>query len=145
MVKTITTILLALTATIPSEGFKEAIKEPLIEAPSEIVRVLPKRTATTDGNYVLDGESEDKVQTRYEEMKKNLDEKFQKMFELKAELDAVQGKISEKWEEYYALREKYNRELKRIISAWLTSEGYCDDCAYGKPVPLDMHRAVIEK
>ena len=145
MVKTIATILLALTAAVPSEGFKEAAKEPLIEDPAIIVRVLPKRTEAADGNYVLDNESKAKLETRYEEMKKNLDEKFERMFELKAELDAAQNKISEKWEEYHALREKYNRELKRIISAWLTSEGYCDDCAYGKPVPLDMHRAAIEK
>lgn len=147
MVKAIATLLLALTAAIPSEGYNEVVKEPLNENQSIIVRVLPKRTLFTDGNYVLEGEREAESQTRYEEMKKKLDEKFARMFELKAELDAAQSQLSNKWDEYYTLHEKYNRELKRIISAWVTGEEYDGDGMPGRPVPLplEMHRVPIEK
>ena len=145
MVKSIATLLLAAIAAIPSEGLKEAEYEPLNENQSIIVRVLPKRTESVDGNYVVEGTGEVTAQSSYEEMKKKLDEKFSKMFELKAELDDAQSKMSAKWEEYYALRDKYNRELKRIISAWVTGEEYGDDYMHGKPVPLDLFRSPVEK
>lgn len=145
MVKTIATLLLALSAAIPSEGFKEAEKEPLHEEQSIIVRLLPKRTEAADGNYVLDGSDEVKAGSRYEEMKKKLDEKFSRMFELKAELDAAQSELSAKWDEYYALHEKYSRELKRVISAWLYSENYSEDFSENRPVPYKPFAHPIEK
>ena len=61
-----------------------------------------------------------------ETLKAALDERFAYMFELKAALENAQGIMSAKWEEYYAMHEKYNRELKKIVSAWVTEQNYSE-------------------
>lgn len=61
---------------------------------------------------------------RYEEMKKELDTTYKVMFDLKRELDDTQTEISAKWDEYYALKQSYDRQLKKIINAWLTESLY---------------------
>lgn len=54
----------------------------------------------------------------YEQMKAKLDEKFERMFKLKAELDKAQEETANKWNEYYAMRNMYEKQLKRIIADW---------------------------
>lgn len=61
---------------------------------------------------------------RYEDMKKELDETFKVMFDLKKELDDTQTHISAKWDEYYSLKQAYDRQLQKIINAWLTESLY---------------------
>ena len=133
MVKLITA-LAALTAAIPSAGFKEATKAPLAGDGAVIVKLMPHRIERADGDYVVDGDKKS-VTERYDEMKKALDERFESMFELKKELDRQQSEISAKWDEYYALHEKYNRELKKIIAAWVTESNYVDGDEVDIPTP----------
>ena len=86
------------------------------------------KTRAYDGNYDIDGEfSQDtKVSPdeKYAEMKKKLDERFAYMFELKKEMDEQNQLANAKWEEYYALREAYERQLKKIIADWVTEQNY---------------------
>ncbi len=101
-----------------------------------IVKVIQKqdgdraktRAKAYDGNYDIDGEfSQDtKVSPdeKYAEMKKKLDERFAYMFELKKEMDEQNQLANAKWEEYYALREAYERQLKKIIADWVTEQNY---------------------
>lgn len=121
MVNTIGAIALSLAALVPApDGAKEAHKPPLHDG-TVIVRLTPHRTAPADGNYVVEGTD---AQSRYEELKAALDEKFAHMFRLKEALDRAQSEMSKKWDEYYTLHEKYNRELKKIIAAWVTESDY---------------------
>ena len=60
----------------------------------------------------------------YIEKKKKLDEEFKIMFELKKQLDACQGAMSAKWEEYYALSRAYNEELQKLVASWVTDSLY---------------------
>lgn len=62
--------------------------------------------------------------TKYNEMKKQLDENFKVMFDLKKELDAAQSRMSAKWEEYYALQQAYNKQLQKIVASWVTDTLY---------------------
>ncbi len=141
MIKTVATALMAFTAVIPAQGQKHKVCPPLAADGTVIVKVLPRhnhgesenlkgiasRTESADGDYMIDadmsfgGKSAD---DRYAELKAALDEKFSYMFELKASLDRMQSEIGEKWNEYYALQEKYNHELKKIVGSWVTEITY---------------------
>lgn len=137
MVKLITA-LAAFTAAIPSAGFKEVTKAPLAGEGAVIVKLMPHRVEKTDGDYVVEGDKKD-ASERYDEMKRALDERFEKMFELKKELDKQQSEMSAKWDEYYVLHEKYNRELKKIIAAWVTESNYTDGDDVDIPTPPVRH------
>lgn len=122
MANMLTGLLLSLVAATPVPGMKEAEKMPLNESGALIVRILPHASKPADGNYVI--EDEKPAVPSYEEMKEQLDERFAHMFDLKAELDKQQSEMSNKWDEYYTLHEKYNRELKRIIAMWVMEQNY---------------------
>ena len=120
MIKAISLLASALAATvIPAAAPKHIEKPPLAE--SAIVVVEDVRAA--DANYVIESSAQD----RYAELKAQLDERFAYMFELKAELENAQSNLTAKWEEYHALNSKYNRELNKIISAWVTESNYGND------------------
>ena len=123
MLKTIATIAMAVTALFSAPAQKEVIKPPLAEGSAIVIQVVPHERVAADENYAVEGEQENEnlqtAQDRYNDRKAALDERFAQMFELKAELERTQSETSKKWEEYYALHEKYNRELKRIVSAWV--------------------------
>lgn len=101
-----------------------------------IVKILPGAVNTMEPNYIIDGQGNaQKIETpakqsqstpdsRLEEMKKVLNERFKSMFELKNELDKTQGEMSRKWEEYYSMNQAYNKELKKIIADWVTDNNY---------------------
>ena len=110
-----------------------------------IVKVIPKannekhgekrreanadaRAKAYDGNYDIDGDfaQDAKVSPdeKYAAMKQKLDERFAYMFELKKEMDEQNQLANAKWEEYYALREAYERQLKKIIADWVTEQNY---------------------
>ncbi len=69
-------------------------------------------------------EVKDKNDERYDEMKKELDDTFKVMFDLKKQLDDTQTYISSKWDEYYSLKKAYDKQLQKIIDAWLTESLY---------------------
>ena len=124
MVNTIATVALSLAAMLPAQGFKEAIKPPVIDGDSVIIKCLPHRERQVDGDYTVEETENKDASARYEELKKALDERFAHMFELKAKLEKQQAEMSKKWDEYYILHEKYNHELKKIVAAWVTEENY---------------------
>lgn len=137
MMKAIGSFAMALAAVLPAPAMKKAHKPPLAEQGTVLVRVLKnesrrdcpecegrrERTRRTDGNYTVDGENTT-ADERYNELKAALDERFAYMFALKADLDRAQSEMSGRWEEYYALHEKYNRELKKIVGLWVTENNY---------------------
>ena len=87
-----------------------------------------------DGSIRIDGdnyqiEDEKSADARYDELKAALDKKFERMFELKKELDEENSETQAKWNEYYALNRAYERALKRIIAVWVT------DCSELPPRP----------
>ena len=87
-----------------------------------------------DGSIRIDGdnyqiENEKSADARYDELKAALDKKFERMFELKKELDEENSETQAKWNEYYALNRAYERALKRIIAVWVT------DCSELPPRP----------
>lgn len=122
MVNTIAAVTLSLLAAVPAPGNKEIRKPPLAQPESVIVKLLPHAARRADGNYVVEGEQN--AEQRYNDMKAALDAKFEHMFELKASLEKEQQQMSAKWEEYYALHDRYNKELKKIIAAWVVDTDY---------------------
>jgi len=65
---------------------------------------------------------------RYNQLKTRLDEQYAHMFALKSELDDMQNMQTAKWQEYHALQQSYDKQLKRIISDWVTDQNL--DMAY---------------
>ena len=92
-----------------------------------IVKIQPRATAT-DGNYAIEGETpSDNKRTpdeKYAELKAKLDERFAYMFQLNKEMDEQNQLANAKWEEYYSLREAYEKQLKKIIADWVTEQNY---------------------
>ena len=92
-----------------------------------IVKVMPRASAA-DGNYVIEGEDyKEQKKTpdeKYAEMKAELDARFKHMFELKNEIDRQNKLMGDKWDEYYVLREAYEKELKKIVADWVTEQNY---------------------
>lgn len=132
MLKTIASALMSVIALVPAPVKKEVSIPQLSEKDSVIVRVLPHKAARTDGDYLVDDNMQVETKTadeRYEELKSALDERFSHMFEIKAQLDKMQSDMSAKWEEYYALRDKYDHELKKIIASWVTENNYIKEQA----------------
>ena len=127
MVKCMASLALTLASLVPASAPAQTAKKPLAEGGSVIVRVLPHKDVRTDGNYVVEGEESKDAQARYDELKSALDERFAHMFELKAKLEAQQNRLSSAWDEYYTLHECYNRELKKIIAAWVTESNYTNE------------------
>jgi len=111
MVKTLATAVMAVAALVPAP-VKKAEKPPLAQLDSLVVKVMPQKAERVDGNYLIEGEQ------------KTADERYN---ELKAALDKAQSAMSSKWNEYYALSEKYNKELKKIIAAWVTENNYVNE------------------
>ena len=130
MANAVTTAMLALAALVPAPAQKEAVKQPPASESVIIIRRLPHRITPADGNYVVEGDDAESgtpdAEKRYAALKKALDERFAAMFDLKAWLDKQQSAMAAKWDEYYALHEKYNRELQRIIASWVTESNYAD-------------------
>lgn len=130
MVNTISTIVMAVAALMSAPAQKEIVKLPLAESGAIVIKVMPHKNVPVDGNYVVEGEQQETPQTadsRYNDRKAALDERFAHMFALKDALEHAQSEMSKKWEEYYALHDKYNRELKRIVAAWVTESYYDGD------------------
>ncbi len=125
MVKLLASAALSLVSLVPVAAPKHIEKPPLADGDSVIVKIMPHRAEKADGNYIVEGETN--ADTRYEELKKALDERFSHMFELKAKLDKYQSVVSAKWDEYYVLHEQYNRELKKIIASWVTENNYLQE------------------
>ena len=125
MVKTLATAVMDVAALVPAP-VKKAEKPPLAQLDSLVVKVMPQKAERVDGNYLIEGEQKT-ADERYNELKAALDERFKHMFELKAALDKAQSAMSSKWNEYYALSEKYNKELKKIIAAWVTENNYVNE------------------
>ncbi|MDE7395848.1 MAG: hypothetical protein K2M95_06995 [Clostridiales bacterium] len=120
MIKCVTLALLAALAPVKEPTKLERI-EPAIPGKT-IVR-------SVDGDYRIEGESNTK--STYESLKAALDERFSAMFELKEKLDKLQNDACKMQEEYYALNAAYNRELKKIIAAYVTESNYGES----EPVP----------
>ena len=59
---------------------------------------------------------------RYNELKAQLDAQYAHMFDLKNELDTMQSMQTAKWEEYHALHQSYERQLKFVIADWVMSQ-----------------------
>lgn len=74
--------------------------------------------AISGDNYEIEGERT--PDDRYAELKAALDKKFERMFQLKQELDKTSAETQAKWDEYYALSQAYEKALKRIIAVWVT-------------------------
>lgn len=68
-------------------------------------------------------------------MKAALDKKFERMFELKAELDKENSETQAKWNEYYALNRAYEKALKRIIAVWVMD---CSEHMAPRPQPAGL-------
>lgn len=90
-----------------------------------------------DGSLEIGGdnyevENEMTADKRYDEMKAALDKKFERMFELKAELDKENSETQAKWNEYYALNRAYEKALKRIIAVWVMD---CSEHMAPRPQP----------
>lgn len=127
MVKTIASAVMALASIVPAAAPRHIEKPPLAGDNAVVIQILPHRAKTADGNYVVEGEQKSTADDKYAELKKALDERFKHMFELKAKLDKAQSLMSAKWDEYYVLHEQYNRELKKIIAAWVTENNYMQE------------------
>lgn len=143
MLNPILTAAMTLATLVPAPGFKEAVKPPLSGGGTVIVKVLPHRVERADGAYATEEKPQD-ARARYEEKKKELDKRFAHMFELKASLDKQQSEMSAKWDEYYVLHEKYNKELKRIIASWVTDFDYTGE-ADNSVFPLPEARPYMRK
>ena len=133
---------LSVAATLANVNAAEAPRPAPAPLPSGtvIVKVMPaaraheehKKSAgnakTYDGNYEIDGDMlQEKTKSpdeRYAEMKAKLDERFAYMFELKDEIEKHNSLSNAMWEEYHALREAYERQLKKIIADWVTELNY---------------------
>lgn len=113
----------ALLPSAPAEAVK--IKPAQDVSGTVIVKVLPG-AHSKDSNYILEGETpcDFNADARFEEMKKTLNERFSKMFELKASLEKNQAIISAKWDEYYAMNTAYQKELKKLVADWVTDNMY---------------------
>lgn len=122
MIKCITLALLAALAPVKEPTKLEKITPP-----------VPGKTIvlSVDGDYRVEGESS--ANNTYESLKAALDEKFSAMFELKEKLDKLQNDACKMQEEYYALNAAYNRELKKIIAAYVTESHYGNN--ENEPVP----------
>lgn len=121
---------LAVAATCAAPGANAQAPQPKpapLPSGTVIVKVLPG-AAQTDGDYVIDeGMSVTPHKTadeKYAEMKAALDERFERMFELKNEIDKHNQQANAYWEEYYALRDAYEKQLKKIIADWVTEQNY---------------------
>ncbi|MCL2062357.1 MAG: hypothetical protein FWH03_07030 [Firmicutes bacterium] len=136
--------MLFLPANIPSTGPFNDITAAQIErmdelyqspngsrriAPAEKRRILPAAAPIEglgDEDNNIDTPRRDSqtnsADTRYHQLKARLNEAYAHMFELKAELDAMQSAQTAKWEEYHLLRQAYERQLKRIIADWVMNQ-----------------------
>ena len=74
--------------------------------------------AISGDNYEVEGART--PDDRYAELKAALDKKFERMFQLKQELDKTSAETQDKWDEYYALKQSYEKALKRIIAVWVS-------------------------
>ena len=54
----------------------------------------------------------------FERRKNDLNARFAKMFELKNRLDEINKESESLWQEYYAMRESYDREYKHLVREW---------------------------
>ena len=54
----------------------------------------------------------------FEYRKEELNKRYEKMFEMKSRLDEINKESDALWREYYAMRESYDRQYKRIVSEW---------------------------
>lgn len=131
MMKLLTTLALSAAALVPSPATKPQPKPAPQPAGTVIVKLLPgveKNAVKADGDYVVDpGFSQEPVKdadARYQEMKDVLDERFDYMFQLKKELDAASAATNAKWDEYYQLRQAYEKQLKKLIADWVTDQQY---------------------
>lgn len=61
---------------------------------------------------------------RFEQMKQKLNERFKYMFDLKKNLDYQQAVNSANWNEYYALQQAYEKEMKKLVADWVTDMQY---------------------
>lgn len=69
------------------------------------------RSASEDG-AVFDADA------IFEYRKEELNKRYEKMFEMKSRLDEINKESDALWREYYAMRESYDRQYKRIVSEW---------------------------
>ena len=116
-----------------------------VKEPANLEKTVPALPGQTlvlsvDGDYRIEGE---RTKTTYESLKSALDERFSAMFAIKEQLCALHDEESKLRDEYYALKEAYDRELKKIIAAYVVESNYGgfeneDDAAV--PMPLPMHR-----
>lgn len=91
-----------------------------VEKPATPGTVYVQLEKAVDGSYVL----EQSADARYKELKAKLDENFKQMFALKTALEKQQAITSAKWDEYYALRNEYEKQLKKIVADWVMSMQY---------------------
>lgn len=92
-----------------------------VAAQSRVQAELPKQPAELP-TLPASGEDyriETSADSRYEEMKAELDERFEKMFALKAELDRASQENEKKWQEYWEMHNAYEKQLKRLIAIWV--------------------------
>lgn len=98
-----------------------------------VPRVIERKAEVKSADYVMENDAD----AIYEKLKAELDAKFAKMFELKSELDAQQEIASKKWNEYWTMNEAYNKQLKKIVAAWVTQNQMSGE---DRPTPLPMPR-----
>lgn len=127
MLNLIGTLAATAATLLPSAAVKPQTKPAPPPSGTIIVKMLPDSAVKNDGNYAVDpGFSQDaaSADSRYNEMKQVLDERFAYMFDLKKNLDTTQADTAAKWDEYYAMRQAYEKQLKKIIADWVTDQQY---------------------
>ena len=131
MVKSLALALLALLAPLKEPARLEKV-QPAVPGKTIVLSV--------DGDYRVE---ERGTKNSYASLKAALDERFSEMFAIKERLAALDEETSKLRDEYYVLKEAYNRELKKIIAAFVTESNYGDgDDEIGGvvPMPLPMPR-----
>ena len=136
MLKVISAIAALTASLVPATAPKPQPKPVPPPAGTIVVRVVPQsQDKAATPNYAIEGETpsqpmplpatpQQTADARYNELKAKLDERFAFMFDLKKELEAQQSDTQKKWEEYYALRNAYERQLKKLIADWVSNQLY---------------------
>lgn len=134
MVNLMTAAMSAILAATPAPtAMPETKPAPPAPGGTIIVRIIPdvnRNIENTKGNIPTQFSAEQTPDDRYNALKAKLDERFSKMFDIKKEIDTMNDSVTSKWEEYNALRQIYERQLKRIISEWVTDLNYSETPNY---------------
>ena len=89
--------------------------------------VQPRFERKDDGTMGGVGQKEENVtdaNALFESKKSELDKKFERLFELKAREDQLSDELREVSDEYWKMKECYDREYKKLLHEWSKSYDY---------------------